>query len=58
MKCTEVSLKDQAISRDRVSFLFLINFFGVFCVYLTFFGSCYRYIQLGTVQNYSHDDDG
>lgn len=54
MKCTEVSLQH---------ILFLIWSFFAFVlllqvvVYLNiFFRSCYPYIQLGTVQNYSHDD--
>lgn len=28
-----------------------------FKIYVCFFWSCCRYIQLGTVQNYSHKDD-
>lgn len=61
-ECTGVSLQDQAISHDRVFFFFGLFFvlgcFHLFvCFFLIFFGSCYPYIQLGTVQNYSHDDD-
>ena len=49
MKCTEVSLQDQAISHGRSSY-----FFGLLKILFKF---CYPYIQLGTVQNYYHDDD-
>lgn len=59
MKCTEVSLQHRAISHSRIFFFFFVFIFFVTgcCVFkYFFFRSCYPYIQLGTVQNYSHDD--
>ena len=56
MKCTEVSLEDQAISRGR--FFFFKMFYFRLCVFNLFQILLPFYIQLGTVQDYSHDDDG
>lgn len=57
MNCTEVSFIGQAVSHCRVSSSFFFWSFLVLGVYFyEFFGSFDRYIQLGTVQNYSHDD--
>lgn len=50
MNCTEVSFIGSPLRFFFWSFLVL----GVY--FYEFFGSFDRYIQLGTVQNYSHDD--